>query len=117
VIPGRREGRPRYDLRSAWQTLKRGVRAKLEHDGEPTDHWDTVRIHDFRRTFGLRVALDTEKGGIQVASKLLRHGDVRITERVYAPLGLDKLRGAMEGAQRPRKVVTFNRRAKGGKAK
>ncbi|HQR44587.1 MAG TPA: hypothetical protein PK598_01065 [Thermoanaerobaculia bacterium] len=52
-----------------------------------------VHIHDLRRTFGLHVA---KAAGLHVASKLLRHGDVRITERVYAPLGIETLRAAVE---------------------
>lgn len=44
--------------------------------------------HDIRRTYGLRVS---RKHGLHVAQKLLRHSDIRTTERVYAPLDHDML--------------------------
>jgi integrase len=85
AIAGRYPDRPRYDLKSAWKRLC--SEAGLEG----------VTIHDIRRTFGLRVA---RSSGLHIASKLLRHSDVRITEKVYCPLGLDELAVAMEKAQR-----------------
>lgn len=82
VIPGRHDPeKPRSDLKGPWEKVR--TAAGL----------DNVRLHDLRRTFGLRVA---KSAGLHVASKLLRHGDVRITERVYAPLGLDDLRPGTE---------------------
>ena len=63
-----------------------------------------------RRTFGLHVA---KAAGLHVASKLLRHGDVRITEKVYAPLGLDDLRTALE---KRAPVLTFKGTKKTRKA-
>lgn len=66
-----------------------------------------VTIHDLRRTFGLHIA---QRAGLHVASKLLRHSDIRITERVYVPLGFEALREAIEENQRERgKVVAFKR--------
>jgi len=91
VIPGRSADKPRFDLKRPWDHLK--AAAKLPHD---------IHIHDIRRTFGLKVAKDA---GLWVASKLLRHADVRVTEQVYAPLGVDDLRDALERAQRPTDVV------------
>jgi hypothetical protein len=46
-----------------------------------------------------------------LASKLLRHSDIRVTEKVYAPLGIDSLREAVEDTQRRRKeeVVASHR--------
>ena len=83
IIPGASNpDRPRYDLKGPWDRLRTAA-------GLPTD----VHIHDVRRSFGLRVA---RAAGLHVASKLLRHGDVRITAKVYAPLGLDELRKATE---------------------
>ncbi len=80
VIPGHDPNKPRFDLKNPWEKLK--TEAKL------TD----VCIHDLRRSFGLQVA---KKSGLHVASKLLRHSDIRVTERVYAPLGIDDLRDAL----------------------
>jgi integrase len=61
-----------------------------------------VTIHDIRRTYGLHVA---RTAGLHIASKLLRHGDVRITEKVYAPLGLGDLADAVKKAGTPGEVV------------
>ena len=82
VITGPR-GR-RHDLRGEWRRLK-------ERAGIPRD----VTIHDLRRTFGLRIA---RTAGLHIASRLLRHSSIRITEQVYAPLGLDDLRQAAAAA-------------------
>jgi len=82
VIPGRGHmDKPRYDLKSAWEALRAAA-------GVPDVH-----VHDLRRSFGLRVA---RAAGLHVASKLLRHSDIRVTEAVYAPLGIDELRKATE---------------------
>jgi integrase len=94
VIAGRFGNRPRYDLKSSWNRLCE--RASLSG----------VTIHDIRRTFGLHAA---RTAGLHVASKLLRHSDIRITERVYAPLGIDDLRNAMEQVQQPADVIAFER--------
>jgi len=65
-------------------------------------HWDKVRkaagirdvkLHDVRRTFGLHV---TRSAGLHVASKLLRHSSIKVTESHYAPLGIDELRNSLE---------------------
>jgi len=61
-----------------------------------------VTIHDVRRTFGLHV---TRTAGLHVASKLLRHSDIRVTQKVYAPLDLAELREAMGATQRRRGEV------------
>ena len=82
VQPGEEE-QPRKDIRGAWERAL--DRAQLEN----ADIW----THDLRRTFGLMVTRDA---GLHVASKLLRHADVTVTERVYAPLGLKELGEAME---------------------
>ena len=64
--------------------------------------WDNIRrksgiedvtLHDVRRTFGLQIA---RQAGLHIASKLLRHSSIRVTEQHYAPLGLDELRDALE---------------------
>jgi len=98
VIAGRGGDRPRYDLKSSWKRLCE--RAELTG----------VHIHDLRRTFGLHAA---RTAGLHVASKLLRHSDIRITERVYAPLGIEDLREAMEKVQQSAEVVPF-RTSQGG---
>jgi integrase len=76
-VPGRDPEYHRADLKDPWE----GVRAAARLEG--------VTIHDLRRTFGLHVA---RKAGLHIASKLLRHSDIRVTERVSAPLGIDDLR-------------------------
>jgi integrase len=83
VIAGRFKDRARFDLSGAWERAKEA--AGLKDAG--------IRIHDVRRTFGLSLA---QTAGLHVASKLLRHADIRVTERVYAPLGLEDLRAALE---------------------
>lgn len=92
VFPGRDARRPRAGFREEWRKLiaEAGIAG--------------VTIHDLRRTFGLRVA---KAAGLHVASKLLRHSDVRITATVYAPLGLDDLRPAAEAAA----VLPFPKKA------
>ena len=81
IVLGRNAEKPRADLKKVWSRLCE--RAKLED----------VHVHDVRRTFGLAVA---KAAGLHIASKLLRHADVRVTERVYAPLGIEDLRAAVE---------------------
>ena len=95
LIPGRDPLKPRSDLKRPWDNLVE--RAKLQD----------VTLHDIRRTFGLEVA---RKARLHVASKLLRHADVRVTERVYAPLGIEELQRAMEKAQRPAEVIDIEER-------
>lgn len=92
LIPGRDAGKPRSDLKRPWERIVRAAQL------------DGVTIHDIRRSFGLQAA---QKAGLHVASKLLRHSDIRVTERVYAPLGLDELAKRMEEVQRPGDVVAF----------
>ncbi len=81
VVAGRKVDEPRADLKNAWERLR--TEAEL----------GDVRVHDIRRSFGLEVA---KSAGLHVASKLLRHSSVKVTEQVYAPLGLDELRAAVE---------------------
>lgn len=81
VIAGKIKDQPRNDLKRPWKTL-------LEAAGITG-----VTIHDLRRTFGLQVS---RTSGLHVASKLLRHSDIRITERHYAPLDIEEQRRALE---------------------
>jgi len=101
VVPGRDPAKHRAALTRPWKRVR--AQAKL----------DDVTIHDLRRTFGLHVA---KRAGLHVASKLLRHSSIKVTEDVYAPLGLDELREAVEGTHEDRgKVIDLERarRAKG----
>jgi integrase len=93
LVPGRNADVHRTDLKKPWAAIK--VAAKLGPD---------VHLHDIRRTFGLRV---TRTSGIFAASKLLRHSDSRVTERVYAPLSVEDLRGFAEESA---KVVSIRDR-------
>lgn len=92
VVFGSDPEKPRSDLKKPWTRIC--TAAGL----------DDVHIHDVRRSFGLAIA---RSAGLHVASKLLRHGDVRVTERAYAPLGLEDLRGAL---QKRTEALPFNKR-------
>lgn len=95
VVPGRFEGQHLKDLRNHWNDVRAAAQIP------------DVTIHDVRRTFGLRVA---KIAGLHIASKLLRHSTVRITEQVYAPLGIEDLRKATEKAARGvAKVIKLER--------
>lgn len=97
LVPGRDPDKaPRSDLKKPWDALKEAA----ELDG--------VHIHDLRRTFGLHVA---RRAGLHIASKLLRHSDIRVTERHYAPLGLDDLRKGLEA--RDAVILPLRRKANG----
>lgn len=109
IVPGRphRKGelveKARYDLRKPWEGIQE--RANIPD----------VHIHDIRRTFGLHVA---RKAGLHIASKLLRHSSINVTERVYAPLGIDELRRAMESVNNDRaKVLPLRQRSQKDRAK
>jgi len=90
LIPGRDPKQPREDLRKPWQAIRKAAGCL------------DVTIHDVRRTYGLAVA---KAAGLHVASKLLRHSTVRVTEQVYTPLGVEDLRRATEKAARGRAKV------------
>lgn len=97
VFPGRDPLKPRAGFREEWCKLiaEAGIAG--------------VTIHDLRRSFGLRVA---KAAGLHVASKLLRHSDLRITAAVYAPLGLDDLRPAAEAAAKVLPMRPAKRKAR-----
>jgi integrase len=98
VIAGRSPLAPRSDLKRHWYAMLKA--AKLEG----------IRLHDLRRSFGLEVA---RRVGLHMASKLLGHSDVRITAKVYAPLGLGEQREAAEKVRRARaKVLPFRKAQK-----
>lgn len=81
LIPGREEDTPREDLKRPWDEL----RIAAEIPG--------VSIHDLRRSYGLRVA---QAHGLHTASRLLRHSNITVTQKHYAPLGIDALKGVAE---------------------
>jgi len=70
------------------EDIKRGWK-RVRQDADVMD----ARMHDLRRTFGLHIA---RSAGLHVASKLLRHSSIKVTEQHYAPLGLEELRTALE---------------------
>jgi integrase len=81
IIVGKDPKKPRADLKTPWDRLR--THSEL----------GDVRVHDIRRSFGLAVA---KAAGLHIASKLLRHSSIKVTEQVYAPLGIEDLRAAVE---------------------
>ena len=71
----------RADIKRQWAALRKATGL------------EDVRLHDIRRTYGLHIA---RAAGLHVASKLLRHSSIKVTESHYAPLGIDELRMATE---------------------
>ncbi len=99
VFLGRIEGSHPADMRSLWERVC--TEAKLEG----------VNVHDIRRSVGLAIA---RTAGLVAAQKLLRHSTPGVTSRVYMPLGVEELRGALEAAVAPAKVLPMQKRAKRG---
>ncbi len=95
VFPGVDPANPRTTIRGLWTRLK--VAAKLP---------PTLKTHDLRRTFGLRVG---RHAGILAASRLLRHSDTRVTSRVYVPLGVEELRSVVDEVSKPGNVVELKK--------
>lgn len=81
VVLGKDPLKPRYDLKNAWAAVLKasGIRP--------------ATLHDLRRTFCVRIA---RTAGLQIASKLLRHSDIRTTARHYAPIEAEQMREALE---------------------
>ena len=81
LVPSSRDsGKHKYDLFREWAQLC--TEAKIEG----------AVIHDLRRTFGARIA---RTAGLHIASRLLRHKDIKVTESVYAPIDDKTLREAL----------------------
>jgi integrase len=81
VIPSTRDPQKhKYDLQREWVALCE------------TAAIEGAIIHDLRRTFGERIA---RQAGLHIASKLLRHSDIKITAAVYAPIDESTLRAAL----------------------
>jgi len=97
LLPGLNAQKRRFDLNRPWR--------HLQQETGLTD----LHIHDLRRSFGLAIA---RQAGLHVASRLLRHSNVSITAAVYAPLGLDDLRNALEERG---KVIPLRPKASGEK--
>ena len=96
VVPGRDPQNRRHDLKRPWESLCKQA------------HLDDVVIHDLRRTFGLKIS---RSSGLHVASKLLRHSDISVTEKHYSPLGMEELRSASDKLA---EVIPFGRPGKAG---
>jgi integrase len=114
IVAGEDPKKPRYDIKGAWRRVINGAKREeaLERKKRGEDpskgFLENVHIHDLRRSFGLAVA---RQSGLHVASKLLRHRDIRITQSVYSPLDMDLLRDAVEKRQ---DALPFGKR-KGGR--
>lgn len=81
VIPGKKPGTPRSDLKRPWGVIRR-------HAG-----LDDVRIHDVRHTFA---SFGASGGiGLTIVGRLLGHKDVKTTNR-YSHLADDPLRRAAD---------------------
>ncbi len=102
IVAGADPKKPRFDLKRAWRRVLTKAKEEEAHAreerGEKADagFLEGVHIHDLRRSFGLAVA---RQSGLHVASRLLRHRDVKITQAAYSPLDLDTLRDAVEKRQ------------------
>jgi integrase len=97
IIAGEKPDAPRADLKGPWTRLKK----KASLSG--------VTLHDLRRTAGLAIA---RLAGLHVASRVLRHRDIRVTQSIYSPLGLGELREALE---RRAAVLPFAEKKKGAR--
>jgi integrase len=99
IIPGLDPENARSCLKNPWEAIQEAAAVP------------DVHIHDLRRTFGLMAA---RRYGLHVASKLLRHSAINVTERVYAPLGTEDLRKATNGMSKERGKVLPMRKKGGG---
>ena len=81
IIAGKNPDNPRTDLKRPWKRI-------LEISGLEDFH-----IHDIRRTFCVQII---KTSGVNLASKLLRHSDIRVTVKHYSPENRESLLGALE---------------------
>ncbi len=95
VVRGKNAFKPRYDLKNAWAAVLKASGIKR------------ATLHDLRRTFCVRIA---RTAGLQIASKLLRHSDIRTTARHYAPVEAEQMREALERNEAA--VLQFKKKAK-----
>lgn len=95
LVPSRNGLVRRHDLRKSWDRLR--AAAKIPAD---------LHVHDLRRSFGLRATLSV---GIFGASKLLRHANTGVTERVYAPIAPQQMTTYAQGVEAAR-VLAFRKK-------
>lgn len=78
-------------------SVRKGFEAACKRAG-----LENVKPHDLRRTF----ASNLVQSGVQIqaVSKLLRHSDISVTDRIYAHLRVDDLREATEVLVTPPKL-------------
>jgi integrase len=117
LIPGKKPGTHRVDLKDAWDAVRKAAGlTEVVGEGDDAKVIGTARLHDLRKTFGLHVA---KAAGLAVASRLLRHSDVRVTERHYARLETDDLRAGLakraEVLAFPAKAMAPRKRKAGAK--
>ncbi len=80
LISGREKGSKRKDVKRTFSKI-------LKISGIEDFH-----IHDIRRTFCVQII---KVAGVNVASKLLRHSDIRVTTKHYSPEGDEALINSM----------------------
>ena len=100
LFPGKKPGTHISTLKTPWGRVCEAAKVT------------GATLHDLRRTYGLQVA---RVAGLHVASKLLRHSSVKITEAAYAPLGLAELLKAAEkvDASTAENLLAFEKKAVG----
>lgn len=82
IFPGKRSGSPLVNIAKNWERVRKA--AKLQD----------VRLHDLRRTVGSWLAQSGKS--LHLVGRVLNHSDPSVTQ-VYARLGDDSLREALEG--------------------
>ena len=102
VVAGRDPEKPRADLKGPWE---RAIDLAKNKAPSIVD----VHVYDLRRTTGLVIS---RTSGLHMASRVLRHGSVKTTERHYAPLDLESIREAVEKRQG---ALTFKKKGQKGK--
>lgn len=101
VFPGQRGGK----LNAHY--LSRRFRTFVDRAGLPA----RLHFHSLRHTFGTQLARDGVP--LLTISKLLGHSNTQVTQ-VYTHLGLDELRRAMVGNQKPKTIRSTARRRRMG---
>lgn len=94
VFPGAKAGKPLADLRRHWGAIRKAAKV------------DDVTIHDIRRSVCASIARDF---GIPIASRLMRHSNLTVTQRHYAPIDEAQQRDALEAVSA--KILNFQPKA------
>jgi len=81
IVAGTNPKEPRKDLKRPWKKI-------LE-----ISELEDLHIHDLRRTFCVQIV---KIAGVNIASKLLRHSDIRITTKHYSPEDSESLLAALQ---------------------